>query len=430
MVAGDLASSAVPTPSLEEFRIRCREWLEANAKLRESGPRKLPWGEGSDSVALFHNLSYEQELALVEDARRWQRLKADAGFASITWEPEYGGLGLSGAYDRVYRTEEARFAVPSGHEIMSISSELAAATIRAYGTPEQRAFFVEALRRADLLMCQMFSEPGAGSDLASLSTRAVQDGDGWLLTGQKVWTSGAQYAEWGYVLARTGDATDRHAGITAFLVPMDSPGVDVRPLRQMSGGSSFNEVFLDSVRVPDSNRLGGVGEGWRVAKTTLSFERGPSATNRVGAGWQRVLGLAHHVGVEDDPVARQLLAKVYTSMQLVRYTTRRTAASVRAGQTPGPEGSIIKLAWAQQLQLVSEAVTRLLGPRLIADTEEWGMYSWSEHVTGAPGYRIAGGSDEVQRNVIGERVLGLPPEPKAPASNPGTAARAVAPARP
>jgi alkylation response protein AidB-like acyl-CoA dehydrogenase len=179
----------------------------------------------------------------------------------------------------------------------------------------------------------------------------------------------------------------------------------------MSGGSSFNEIFLDKVRVPDTRRLGAIGEGWRVARTTLGLERGTGATKRVGAGWERVLGLARHIGVDDDPIARQHLARVYTSMQLLRYTNQRIAASVRAGQSPGPEASILKLAWVEQLQLVSATATHLLGLRLIADTGEWGTYSWSEHVTGTPGYRIAGGADEIQRNIIGERVLGLPIEP-------------------
>jgi alkylation response protein AidB-like acyl-CoA dehydrogenase len=402
-------------PTLDEFRTRCRNWLADNAERRAADRRKFVWGEGSDSVALFNNITLEEEAAVHAASREWEQRKADAGLGSISWDPQYGGLGLPREYERVYRSEEAGFVVPESHELIQISRNIVAATIAVHGTPEQRAFFVKAMRRADLVSCQMFSEPGAGSDLASLAMRAERDGDEWVVNGQKVWTTGARFADWGYVLCRTGTAEERHRGITAFLVRTDTPGIDVRPLRQMTGGSSFNEVFFDSVRIPDSQRLDGVGEGWRVAMTTLGFERSQSmSAGRVGAPWVQYLALAHHVGVADDPVARQLLARLYSTMQADRWTSLRGLARLQQGKTPGPEGSIAKLAWTNQNQLASEVVSHLLGARVAADTGEWGTYSWSELIVGTPGTRLAGGTDEVQRKIIGERALGLPHEPRPP----------------
>jgi alkylation response protein AidB-like acyl-CoA dehydrogenase len=398
-----------PTPTIEEFRLRVRRWLESHAAPRPATRSKPTWGEGSDSVALFFNLSFEEERDLIAAARQWQRKKSDAGLGSITWPIEFGGLGLPAAYERVFRSEERRFVTPVAHEVIGISTGLIAATIREHGTEEQKAKFVEALRRTDWVACQMFSEPGAGSDLASLSTRAETTGDCWLLSGQKVWTSGARFADWGLVLARTQAASDRHSGITAFLVALDSPGVDIRPLRQMTGGSSFNEVFLDDVAVPDSHRLGEVGDGWRVALTTLGFERaGSTSAEPIGATWEDVLSLTRFLERGDDAVTRQLLAQLYSAVQVTRWSAKRAQARSRAGHRPGPEGSLGKLAWTQQHALISEIVSHLLGPRLLATTGEWGPFSWCEHVIGAAGFRIAGGTDEIQRNIIAERVLGLP----------------------
>ena len=264
------------------------------------------------------------------------------------------------------------------------------------------------LRRTDEMWCQLFSEPGAGSDLARLACRAERDGDEWVIRGQKVWTSGAQFADWGYLLARTDPDVPKHRGLTAFLVPMRAPGVEVRPLRQMTGGSSFNEVFFDALRVNDDLRLGGVGDGWRVAMTTLGFERvatGDSDTRGVlerGSGcWPSAL--APHA-------TRSYVSGWPGCTRPSCSSTGRTIVptpALRSGQTPGPEGSIRKLAWSRSLLEASEVVSMLLGPWLVADSGEWGMFAWSEFVTGAPGSRIAGGSDEVQRNIMGERVLGL-----------------------
>jgi alkylation response protein AidB-like acyl-CoA dehydrogenase len=271
------------------------------------------------------------------------------------------------------------------------------------------------MRRLDEMWCQLFSEPGAGSDLAGLSMKATRDGDEWVLDGQKVWTSGAQYADFGVCLARTDPDAPKHAGITAFLVPIDAPGVDVRPLRQMSGGSSFNEVFLTGVRLADDQRLGDVGAGWSVAITTLGFER--SASGGGGGGGHsmstRLRLMAEHFGVADDPRIRQRLVDLFACERILAWTNRRSAAAAKAsGGVPGPEGSTGKLMWTSNLQVASATASAILGPRLVADTGEWGTFAFASFVNGAPGYRIAGGSDEIQRNIIAERVLGLPKDPR------------------
>jgi len=405
-----------PLPDLERFRKEARAWLEATAQpLPDVGTADEVWGEGSDSVAVFLDLTDEEERARLEAAREWQRLKFDAGYAMINWPPALGGQGLPMSYVRAYNGEEAQFDIPSAGELPPTSMGLIAPTIATCGTPEQAERFVRPLMRMDELGCQLFSEPSAGSDLASLATRATRDGDEWVLNGQKVWTSGARFADWGMAITRTDPDVPKHKGLTAFLVPLAAPGVEIRPIQQMSGGSSFNEVFLGDVRLPDDLRLGPVGDGWRVALTCLGFERdhsGGSGGSQVGGGYRQLIALARHLGRTDEPMVRQALANVYLHHRVALLTNRRAAGRLRAGQTPGPEASLGKLMWTANMARVSDAASLLLGPRLLADSGEWGTYAWGEHVLGAPGYRIAGGSDEIQRNIIGERVLGLPPEPR------------------
>jgi alkylation response protein AidB-like acyl-CoA dehydrogenase len=398
------------TADITTFTREARAWLMEHAPLREA-LEPTRWGEGSDSVALFHNLSADDERAHLDAARAWQRQKSDAGYGSLTWPVEYGGGGLPFAYEAAFRREEARFGTPKGHEAISITLELIAPTILTLGTAAQKDRYLRAMRRTDEMWCQLFSEPGAGSDLASLSCRANPDGGQWRLNGQKVWTSGAQYADFGYVLCRTDPAAPKHQGITAFLIPMDVPGIEVRPLRQMSGGASFNEVFLTDVVVSDDARLGDVNEGWRVALTTLGFERAARSGGTGGADmFGRLLDLARHLGRTDDPLVRQRLASVYVHGRLRSMNRRRASDRLRAGGVPGPEGSISKLMLTQGLQEVADTAAVLLGPCLAADTGEWGTYAWSEFLNGVPGFRIAGGSDEIQRNIIAERSLGLPRE--------------------
>jgi alkylation response protein AidB-like acyl-CoA dehydrogenase len=223
-----------------------------------------------------------------------------------------------------------------------------------------------------------------------------------------VWTSGGQFAAIGEAICRTDLSLPKHQGMTAFIVPMDAPGVEVRPIRQMTGGASFNEVFLNDVRIPDTNRLGAEGKGWQVALTTLGFERASSQHANPGGSFRRLLDLARHLGCSDDPIIRQELARIYIGSRLLKYTGLRVQAAARNHQTPGPEGSIRKLLWVENLTLIGELAARMLGPRITADIGEWGTYAWSAHLLGAPGYHIAGGSDEIQRNIIGERVLKLP----------------------
>lgn len=400
---------------LEAFRGRVRAWLADRA-----GPRAVPgesrqedWGHGSDDVSVFHSLSFADEKALIDRAAAWQRQKFDAGFGAITWAPEYGGGGLGPEFAEVFAHEEAHVETPPGHELLTVTLHLIAPTIELVGTPGQRALLVRRFLRAEELCCQLFSEPGAGSDLAALATRAVRDGDAWVVNGQKVWSSGAQFAGWGMLIARTDPDATKHAGLTAFMVALDSPGVTIRPLRQMSGGSSFNEVFLDDVRVPDSLRLGEVGGGWRTALTTLGLEReASSAPSQVGGGFRELVALARWLGRAGDPLVRQQLADVFINERLARVSAQRDEQSRQAGRTPGAAGSLRKLRWVAGMESASRTAALLLGPRLTADTGEWGTFCWSAHVLGAPGYRIAGGSDEIQRNIIAERILGLPGEPR------------------
>ncbi len=282
-------------------------WLAAHAERRP--PRsEMRWGRGSDAVGLFHNLTAEEERARVEDIRRWQRLKTAAGYGSISWPVEHGGAGLPRQYEAAFTTLERGFVTPPAHEAMTISLNIEAPTILALGNDEQRRRHVGPLRRTDEICCQLFSEPVAGSDLGAIAARAERDGDTWVINGQKVWTSGAHLADIGYLVARSDPGAPRQTALTAFLLDMDAPGVEVRPLRQMTGGVSFNEVFLTDVRLPDTQRLGDVGRGWHAMMTTLGYERaaGSSGGNDLVG---RLLLLARHLGRNSDPVVRQRLAR-------------------------------------------------------------------------------------------------------------------------
>jgi alkylation response protein AidB-like acyl-CoA dehydrogenase len=394
--------------SLEAFRARAVAWLSSAAALRDETN-----DAASESVAVFHDLTAQEERALLDRVSDWQRRKHDAGFGALTWPVHLGGAGLSTAHEAVFLAEESRYDVPSPHELASVTLHLVAPTLRMFGTDAQLDAYLRPLLRGDALCCQLFSEPSAGSDLAGLRTRAVRDGDSWVVSGQKVWSSGAQFAQLGELIARTDPDVPKHAGLTAFLLPLDTPGVEVRPLRQMSGGSSFCEVFLDDVRIPDSARLGEVGQGWSVTLATLGFERGHSGTNdNVGGGWRQLLPLARRLSRDQDPEVRRLLADVWISEQLLHLSAQRDAEARQDGRDPGALASLRKLHWTNGMALTSEAAAAVLGPRLAADTGEWGTFAWTEHLLGAPGYRIAGGTDEIQRNIVAERLLGLPPEPR------------------
>ena len=401
-------------PSVEEFRADARAWLAERLEPKPP-PQELRWGVGSDSVAVFHNVSQDDMRALVDEGRRWMQEKATVGYHAVTWDTRYGGMGLSPFHERAYREEESRFRGPLIHEAIAITRDLIAPTIRAHGTDEQRDRFLARMLSTEEMWCQLYSEPGAGSDLAGLATRAVRDGDEWVIDGQKVWTSGAQFADWGYILCRTDPNVAKHRGITAFLVPMGADGVTVRPLRQMSGGASFNEVFFDGLRIPDSLRMDAEGAGWRVAMTTLGFERsaGSGETGGLVPGKvTRLIQLARHLGRTDEPVVRQELVGLWSHYRVQALTLQRARARLRAGQTPGPEGSIGKLSNDMGNVRMTRVASLLLGARLTADSGEWGTWAWSEHVTGTPGGQVAGGTDEIQRNIVAERGLGLPGEPR------------------
>jgi alkylation response protein AidB-like acyl-CoA dehydrogenase len=399
---------------LAQWQARAREWLRSQARPRdgEAGGADVT---GLGSVAVFDNLTFEQEQEQLAAAAAWQRAKLAAGYGAITWPAEFGGAGLALAYEEAFGREEAQVAVPRKNELFSVTLELVAPTIAAFGTPVQQRELIPRLLAAELFVCQLFSEPGAGSDLASLSLRAERRDGGWVLNGQKVWTSGARHAALGELIARTDPAQTRHRGLTAFLVPMDVPGVEIRPIRQMSGGSSFNEVFFTGVEVPDEARLGEIGQGWQVALTTLGFERAASGAGaqQPGGSFAQVAATARQLGRAGDPLVRQMLADLYVRSEVQRRYAEKMTQSAAAG-APGEDGSVLKLMWSANLTRVSAVVTELLGPRLVADTGEPGLFGWSEHVLGAPGYRIAGGTEEIQRNIIAERVLGLPRDPRPP----------------
>jgi alkylation response protein AidB-like acyl-CoA dehydrogenase len=397
----------VTAEGVDEWAERARAWLAERLPVR-SDDAASAWGCGSDDVSVFRNLDDESERAVLARLAAWQATKVDAGYGAITWPRDVGGAGLTEDHERAFLELEASFEGPGEHETLSVTVHLVAPTVLAFGTAEQRARFVRPFLRADELCCQLFSEPGAGSDLAALACTATRDADGWVIRGQKVWSSGARFAAWGELIARTDRDAPRHAGMTAFIVPMDLPGIEVRPIRQMSGGASFNEVFFDDVHVPDSARLGAEGEGWKVALATLGFERASSGSNGgVGGSVERLFASARHLGATEDAVHRQRLSACWADARLQRLTRERTASDT------GPAGSIGKLLWTEGMTRLSEAASALLGPRLAADSGEWGTYAWSDHVLGAPGYRIAGGSDEMQRNIIAERVLGLPRDVRA-----------------
>ena len=403
---------AAETITEEQFRTDAVAFLEANAKPRQE--ETTAWGEGSDQVGLLAEKTFEEELAEVRDAKEWKASVFDAGFGWITGPSQYGGRELPASYERTWQAEAARFDTPS-EQPFGIGLGMVAPTILAHATDKVKDAYLRKMYRGDIVGCQLFSEPAAGSDLAGLQGRAVRDGDEWVLNGQKVWTSGAQYSDIGEIIMRTDPDAPKHKGLTGFVVDMHARGVEVRPLRQMTGGASFNEVFFTDVRVPDDHRLGDVNEGWTVALTTLMNERAAIGGGGGGAGMvgtQRLIEMARKMGKANDPIVRQALANIYAHGTVSRYTSMRAMAKIKAGQLPGPEMSIGKLALTNNLRRISDLVSLVLGPRLVADSGEWGTFAWAEFVLGQPGMSIAGGTDEILRNIVGERVLGLPKEPR------------------
>ncbi|MCZ7526392.1 MAG: acyl-CoA dehydrogenase family protein [Acidimicrobiia bacterium] len=377
-------------------------------------------------------------------AQWWERL-ADSGWAVPTWPEEWHGRGLSREHAAVVAEELRRAGAagpPSGLGLL-----LAGPTILAHGTDEQKRRYLRPIVTGQEAWCQLFSEPGAGSDLASLQCRAERDGDEWVVNGQKVWTSTAQLADLGMLIARTDPDLPKHKGITYFAIEMDQPGVEIRPLKEMTGRALFNEVFFDDARVADAARIGGLTEGWLVANTTLANERaglgsggsgaagaafpgpkagaldqrvgdvaaGPPATGGGGLA-SRSLGmltdLARTLGRDGEPTVRQGLARLHTLNEVGRYTALRAKAARAAGRAPGPEGNTAKLMMSQITRLSRDLGMAILGPHgmlMGSDTPSGGLVQ--EMTLFSPAVSIYGGSDEIQRNIIGERVLGLPKEP-------------------
>ncbi len=386
------------SPEEAAFRAEARAWLEDHATLLTE-PKVAP-------SAIVAEWTPEEEERRLAEAQDWQRTKFKDGWAGIAWPPTYGGRGGSPIEAVIFGQEEARFDVP--RDALVVGLGWCGPAVLIHGTDEQKDRFLPPLLRGDEVWCQLFSEPAAGSDLAGLGTRAVRDGDEWVITGQKVWTTFAHRSHWGLCVARNDPDAPKHKGMTAFLVDMTQPGIECRPLRQMTASSNFNEVFLDEVRVPDHHRVGEVGDGWRVVITTFMYERVGGSFAGVGS-FQALRELAAELGAGEDPLVRDRLADLYARAQTVRYTGMRLLTAISRGTMPGPEGSIMKLAGTLFLTDLYEAATDLLGPAgMLAGADTPGEGDWQDAFLGTPGLRIGGGTDQIQRNIIGERVLGLP----------------------
>lgn len=382
--------------AIDSFRARARQWLEANAHRRSSDQA----GEPARS-----------DLA---SAKAFQARLHDGGFAGIAWPVAYGGQGLTAAEERAFDEEARNFNLPG--EYFSIGMGMCGPTLLDLGTEEQKLRYIRPLLRGEEVWCQLFSEPGAGSDVASLQTRAVRDRDGWVVSGQKVWTSVARFSDFGALIARTDPDRPKHGGITMFVVDMRTPGVIVRPLRDMTGGATFNEVFFDGVRVPEENVIGEVNGGWAASVRMLMHERvsiGGRTRPRRGAAFGSLAKVARSRGLRRDPVVRQRLAELYVRERVVHLLGSRLAQEARLGRNPGSRGSVGKLAGAELARFSAAVAAELLGGEAIAwDPSDPEAARWAAALLSAPAGAIAGGTNEIQRNIIGERVLGLPKEPQ------------------
>jgi len=390
------------TPAEATFRADVKRFLDANAR-RKSATEAAHRGRYIPDANMAESLAR---------AKEWQAKKADAGFAAITWPKQFGGRGGSPIEQVIYNQEEANYAVPRG--VFEIGLGMCIPTMMAYGAPAQLERYVRPALRGEEIWCQLFSEPAGGSDLAALRTRAVRDGDDWIINGQKIWTSGAHFADFGIIVTRTDPDVPKHQGLTFFFLSMKSPGIEVRRIKQISGTSNFNEVFFTDVRIPDSQRLGKVGDGWKVSLTTLMNER-LAVGDAPGPDFDDIFALARTLELDDgpairNPAVREKLADWYVKAVGLKYTKFRTMTALSRGQTPGPEASITKLVSASKLQEIASYGIDLIGVAgSVTDAELAPMQAWfQEAFLYAPGMRIAGGSDEILRNIIAERVLGMP----------------------
>jgi len=376
------------TPQEAAFRAEVRGWLEANVPTELSGPR-----------------SNEEEYASAWHA--WSRKLADAGYAGLTWPKEYGGQGAPYSHQAIFLEETARAEAPQHMNVIGLG--MAGPTIIAHGTEEQKSRHLSKILSAEEIWCQGFSEPGAGSDLAAVRTSARLEGDRFVVDGQKVWSSFAHVADWCILVTRSDPASVKHAGLTYMLVDMHSPGVETRPLRQITGEAEFNEIFFTAVEVPVENVLGEIGQGWAVAMTTLLHERatlGFALTAMLEVNVRKLLTLARERGV-DDAVLRDRIAHQWIEQRALRLTNYRALSQLMKTGMPGPEGSVSKLTWSESNQRLTKLALELLGP----DSQLWngdGGGYWQYQQLRSRGNTIEAGTSEVLRNIIAERVLGLP----------------------
>jgi acyl-CoA dehydrogenase len=407
------------TPEEAAFRAAAREWLAANA-IAKGSPEDFSAGHFAGDMT-------PEEY--VKRCRWWQGQLYEAGWAGISWPKAFGGRGGKPIEEAIFGEEQSKWGVSVG--VFAVAFGMVAPTLMQHARDDQQARFLAPMLRGEELWCQLFSEPDAGSDLASLATRAVRDGDEFVVNGQKVWTSNAQHSEWGILLARTrgeGSASDephsserpgqgsereRYHSITYFVVDMSTAGIDIRPLRQMNGEAHFNEVFLNDVRVPAANVIGEVDDGWKVAVTTLSNERVAIAGGSGLSDPERLLLLARDLGATTNPLFRQRFAQIWSRSEIIRYLRLRSRTAVSQGRRPGPEASVMKLAYARYVKQLGDLAIGMQGaygqldhPDARAD----GVFQqkWINAVQSS----IGGGTDEIQRNIVGERVLGLPREPR------------------
>ncbi len=380
------------------FRGRARAFLAANAQLKSEAK---PVSRGRHIRA--------EEIALAKD---WQARKYAAGFAGITWPKRWGGLELPPIFTVIYQQEEEAYAVPRG--VFEIGLGMCIPTMMAYATPEQLERYVGPALRGEEVWCQLFSEPAGGSDVAALRTKAERDGTDWVINGQKIWTSGAHYCDFGIIVTRSDPTVPKHAGLTFFFLDMKSPGVECRPIKQISGTSQFNEVFFTDVRVPDAQRLGAVGAGWKVSITTLMNERlaigdvpRPDVTDLVALA--KMIDLDGAPAINNSAV-RERIAEWHCRTQGLKFTRFRTMTALSRGQTPGPENSIAKVVNASKLQDIASYGLDLMGAAgMVMDDDLAPLHAlFQEGLMFSPGLRIAGGTDEILRNIIAERVLNLP----------------------
>lgn len=385
--------------SLDAYRERLRAWLAERA---EDAPRR-------------HVLE-PQDDAAVARLRAWQHELADAGYVGVTWPERFGGPGLEPAHAVVVDQELEAAGVAGPFDFIGIG--MVGPTLMAHGSPEQQERHLRPLLRGEEFWCQLLSEPGAGSDLANVQTRAREQDDGsWVVNGQKVWTSFAQHAAFGILLARTDPSVAKHKGLTMFAVPMDSDGVTIRPLRQITGDAEFNEVFLDDLRLPADAVIGAPGEGWRVALTMLGFERVAVGSGLHAVRLERLVDAVASSPAQDDRATRVALGRAASELLALRHTSERVVQEIAAGRVPGPEAGLIKITSVTASLAACRVAVDALGPEALHG--EWGF-----QVSALPGVRSAGGTEEILRNLIGERFLGLPPEPRVvpPPVAPSTAA--------